>query len=470
MSEFKTEVLIQYNTRSVYSGKSRLELDLSSYWSHTGSACTAGSKSLHGDGQADVAYLCMFGLQVDPHRSPLLALPSVDEAGGGHEPVHDAGVPPNSREDDNKPLIRTIMKLDKYVVFWSRVFEFALAPRPHSSRPDKILFWVVGHIFVTPFTNLTGLSLWYQLYLDRIFHRGPISRIGHYMCMPVIVWCTMMWLTQWRVDGTSWNSDQREVLVFQWTGGAVFAIILAVWWYSWGFLSGHHFLGLGSSPVLLTFYVTSSIIFQLTRPMKAADIRWYCPTYNAGYNPFMWMILMAFFQSVSHAGEAFLPPRVTSLDPADMNSDTRWVGLQEYMARKDISQAEKYFVIGITAVFGTLDEWIASPRLLPLMVTKIWYMLGYMSNEYDVLCRISEVAIASEQPSLDWIGNKGGATLRVHGGWRLCDATSDKPVPVRLYTPVYITIAITPLRQTTRSRRFATEYVDIFAAHQRVLA
>ena len=42
-------------------------------------------------------------------------------------------------------------------------------------------FWAT--FFVAPLTNVTGLSLYYQLYLTEIFHLRFGTKLGHYICM-----------------------------------------------------------------------------------------------------------------------------------------------------------------------------------------------------------------------------------------------------------------------------------------------
>lgn len=42
-------------------------------------------------------------------------------------------------------------------------------------------FW--AKFFVAPLTNVTGLSLYYQLYLTEIFHLRFGTKLGHYICM-----------------------------------------------------------------------------------------------------------------------------------------------------------------------------------------------------------------------------------------------------------------------------------------------
>ena len=47
-------------------------------------------------------------------------------------------------------------------------------------------FWAM--FFVAPLTNVTGLSLYYQLYLVEIFHLKFKTKFGHYICMVWFKW------------------------------------------------------------------------------------------------------------------------------------------------------------------------------------------------------------------------------------------------------------------------------------------
>lgn len=42
---------------------------------------------------------------------------------------------------------------------------------------------LIRELMVTPLTNFTGLSLYFQLYLVEIFHVKFFTKFGHYLCM-----------------------------------------------------------------------------------------------------------------------------------------------------------------------------------------------------------------------------------------------------------------------------------------------
>lgn len=66
-----------------------------------------------------------------------------------------------------------------------------------------------------------------------------------------------------------------------------------------------------------------------------------------------------------------------------------------------------WVVIGQT-IFGTFDEFWAGPRLLPLLVLKVLYMLGYNEKQWKTIYRVSTLARKLGNPALDYIG-VGGA-------------------------------------------------------------
>ena len=62
-------------------------------------------------------------------------------------------------------------------------------PRPYRNPWDWFRHLVVaftGVCAVTPLTNVTPASLKYQLYLNTIFHRTPVSFYGHATTMPMV--------------------------------------------------------------------------------------------------------------------------------------------------------------------------------------------------------------------------------------------------------------------------------------------
>jgi hypothetical protein len=64
------------------------------------------------------------------------------------------------------------------------------------------------------------------------------------------------------------------------------------------------------------------------------------------------------------------------------------------------------------AAFGTVDEIVASPRLLPVLLLELLWLLGYDPVRRAAWRTLSARAIASGNPALDYIGIGGPTPLR----------------------------------------------------------
>ena len=65
------------------------------------------------------------------------------------------------------------------------------------------------------------------------------------------------------------------------------------------------------------------------------------------------------------------------------------------------------------AVVGTVDEIVTSPRLLPVLVLELLWLLGHDPVRRAAWRSLSARAIASGNPALDYIGIGGPTPLRV---------------------------------------------------------
>ena len=64
------------------------------------------------------------------------------------------------------------------------------------------------------------------------------------------------------------------------------------------------------------------------------------------------------------------------------------------------------------AVFGTVDEIVASPRLLPVLLLELLWLCGHNQVQRAAWRTLSARAIASGNPALDYIGIGGPTPLR----------------------------------------------------------
>jgi hypothetical protein len=125
-------------------------------------------------------------------------------------------------------------------------------------------------------------------------------------------------------------------------------------------------------------------------------------------NPVFWMSMTSILQALSHGFEPGLPPR--------MNGTGVWIPLwaflrgdPEYPSSTE-ALALRVLRIIAHAFLGAFDEWIATPRLLPVYVLDVMWRMGYMPGKKEAICKLAERCIAQGNPALDYIGT-GGATF-----------------------------------------------------------
>jgi len=111
-------------------------------------------------------------------------------------------------------------------LFWLRHLPTMFGADPRASGP-LARWW--GIATVTPATNVTGLNLRYQAYLNLVFHRTRLARVGHAICMPLIVAAALAALCPVRLG--SWSALPGLALPVNASLPA--AIGLAAWWVVW---------------------------------------------------------------------------------------------------------------------------------------------------------------------------------------------------------------------------------------------
>jgi hypothetical protein len=64
-------------------------------------------------------------------------------------------------------------------------------------------------------------------------------------------------------------------------------------------------------------------------------------------------------------------------------------------------------------VFGTFDELVASPRLLPVLLLDWLWRAGHRPQQSAAYRALAADAIATGNPALDYIGTGGATPLRI---------------------------------------------------------
>jgi hypothetical protein len=261
-------------------------------------------------------------------------------------------------------------------LFWLRRAPHLFAPARGTGR-GLARWWAIAT--VTPSTNVTGLNLGYQSYLNHVFHRTRLARAGHAACMPVIV--TALLALLYPVHAT-----------------LPCALALAGWWACWAVKERD--LVWGGCAVALAAALCP--LAQALGRLGAVE-----PSPLA--QPWAWLLLAGALQAGSHILEP-LPPRVTR--------SVHWIPPAEYLLGRaghrnsPGTTARRVGQLTAQAVFGTVDEILASPRLLPVLLLELLWLLGHDQARRATCRALSVRAIASGNPALDYIGIGGPTPLR----------------------------------------------------------
>ena len=258
--------------------------------------------------------------------------------------------------------------------YWARTWPRLFAPRPDQERGVSAWF---GRATVVPSTNLTFLSLQFQSYLNDIFHLRWPSRAVHFVCMPIITVLILAAL--------------HPVELGPVRASQLAAVLLAAWWLAWGGREGLVGWGVVSA-------AWAGAIYAGGAALAATAI-----------SPLPWILGLSFVQAASHAVEPRLPPRVSR--------SPRWISTGAYLvgsgdAERTLgARAIRVLHLIEISIYGPIDELIASPRLAPIQLLELMWMLGYAPATRTAWKALSARAVASGNPAIDYIGTGGGTTL-----------------------------------------------------------
>jgi hypothetical protein len=272
-------------------------------------------------------------------------------------------------------------------LFWLRHAPSLFGPVP--DRDGRLArWWAIAT--VTPGTNVTILNLPYQAYLNMVFHRTWLARLGHAVCMPVIVvallavWCPLRLGAVPALPG----------LAVPLNASLPAAGVLAVWWLAWAVKERDPWWAVAALLLATGLYAAANAAYAL----------------RAGTQPAVWALVGSLLQAASHAMEP-LPPRVTR--------SARWVGVREYVwgppgvRHRPGTVARRAGHLAAQLAFGTVDELVASPRLLPVLLLHLMWLAGHNSRRRTELTALARKAIASGNAALDYIGTGGPTALRL---------------------------------------------------------
>lgn len=264
------------------------------------------------------------------------------------KPENPADLTPIELLADTSPV--EIFELPACNDVWCNVLSRPLGANVSSEQ--SLWATAAGCIFVAPYTNATAMSLWYQAYLNVIFHRTRFAFYGHATTMPCCVTFILAWAASYQFSsgGEEWANwiDMNFVL----------ALGFFIWYTIWGCMFKIWWFGPCALPILTICYLGGHYYHHLG--------------HSAKFHPLLVSLICAGLQSITHLLED-LPPRV--------GGALTWTLKSDFACRQVDSCCELFtrgFRMVLTAlVWGTIDEWVASPRLLPLFYS-LWPMKTIM--------------------------------------------------------------------------------------------
>lgn len=312
----------------------------------------------------------------------------------------------SSGGSEGTEIPRPIHPIGRAQRFWMNLAPSLFAPR---DGRGGAFTRALGMVLVVPLTILTPLSLTYQAYLNRIFHRSLVARIGHAALIPVTTWLVM--LASASVVGPRPMTHELSVEnLFLFNGSAIVALVLGAYYAAWAAIERDVLWGVTLVALVFGMWIGANAQFALTHaedPRAPFYVAWHAP-----HNPWMWMAITSLGQALSHLPEPDLPPR--------LNGTPDWVPLRAYflgpLAGSD-HPATKQPCIGRCArmishfFFGPLDEWIAAPRLLPVYVLEGLWCVGHRRARREAIHALADESLARGNPALDFIGTGGGRFL-----------------------------------------------------------
>jgi hypothetical protein len=274
---------------------------------------------------------------------------------------------------------------------------------------------LVRRILVAPAANAVPEDMEYQLYLITIFHRRLLSRCCHALCVPFVVFFFLAWC--WQVSGpilpflifiySIWWIPivAREKNIPLW-GGLSIALLFGQYLLSWYWLQ---YFGLLVETTTIhegwtdwehVFYLRTTPLYFYTShhdqpPLDVSSTWWASPAYL--------LCLFLAIQTFSHAFEDLVPPLVYG--------GVHWRSMRDIINEYWSTKSGPY-LYGLKvfegALYGLVDEFTASPRLLPLFLLigmSKWF--GYGVEISEKVERDCKEAMAKNNPALDFVGTGG---------------------------------------------------------------
>ncbi|WP_146658068.1 hypothetical protein [Enhygromyxa salina] len=242
--------------------------------------------------------------------------------------------------------------------------------------------------------HVTCLNLEYQIYLNQILHTSGGAWLTHVVCIPVNV--ALLFYALAIHTGSPGSMFMNA--------GLLVLALLAAWYVGMAAKLRSKLWGAVALAVLAGLWLvgTAGAWFAVG---EGAELAWYL-------RPITLIAAASGLQAYSHLFEANVPPRA--------NFQDRWQPVREFIWGDPATVTLRSRLLRLAwtpigGLWGLVDEWWASAKLLPLYLLELLWALGYRRAERDYFRGLSLEALASGDPALDWVGVGGGASVATLG-------------------------------------------------------
>ena len=299
---------------------------------------------------------------------------------------------------DQSPDARIFVPPSDEAAFLCRRLGSLVAPAPGTET------WrsrAVAMLVVAPFTQFTVFSFDLQAFLYDVFHQRLPAKVAHLLLMPAVNFFVMAALCQ--VWFGAHPATHTTVLLGANLAG-VYAALLGTWYLVLAVQTRMIAWGVVMVVVVAGLCVAANVWYgRFFEPDP--HLRSFLTPAPTPVNPWLGALGCAALIALSHAPERRLPPRVTGTD--------RWLSFREFLGgRLPVRRRVlRLCLVAVQPVSGTLNEFMASPRLMPYGVLMRMLDLGYRPDVAALLRRHVTRAQASGNPALDYVGIGGGTRL-----------------------------------------------------------
>lgn len=263
---------------------------------------------------------------------------------------------------------------------WRALVPGLFAPGPHASRWSR----AVRHVLVVPLAHVTFLNLDYQIYLNQVMHTSAGAWLGHLLLIPLNVALLFYALTVHVGSGAA----------------LVLLAALATWYVA---MAARWRSGLWAGAALVVLLGVAQLGCTAATWVMARDggVPWYL-------QPIALMFAVSLAQACSHLFEDNIPPRA--------NFEQHWIPKHSFVWGDSwATRLRGLLWAPIGLLWGALDEWWASAKLLPIYVLELLWLCGHQPQQRRAIRARTITALASGDPALDFVGTGGGSSVAALG-------------------------------------------------------